>query len=489
MTDPKNKKWEAKKLFILLILIFLLSLPFLNHWIRGDGVMYYAYLRSAILDGDLEFANDYRFGDEKSTVVMAGIGRTGTGKTRNLFGIGASILWLPFFLIGHLAAKIACLAGYELAMDGYTLPYRAAVCFGSALYGFAALLLCFRIASKYFSAKASFLAVVLIWFSSSLPVYMYFLPCLPNCCSFFSVTLFLYLWWIWRDRSGTWPRTFALGLSAALMTMVKFSNLVFILPFVVDEAVRVLRREKGSFRKSMGTGIFHFLCLGAGLAVGLLPHFVVRKVIDGTIFMSGYEGHPMYWASPYIFQVLFSSAHGLFTWTPVLLFGTAGLILFIRRERTVALALLLPYVTLLYIVASWVEWWAGSSFGNRYFIVATPLFVLGIAHIIDAKWRRPASFAFAATGLFLIIWNLFFIFQWGKGLIPREDYISWKDMIRNQFVYVPRYIGTEIAGYFTDRTVYQSELEKENCETWQDTIRNEKRKLKRRDADIPKTKS
>src|ERR1035438_4651825 len=47
----------------LLFFLFLLTLPLVNPWVRGDGVGYYAYLRSALIDHDLRFENDYLAGN------------------------------------------------------------------------------------------------------------------------------------------------------------------------------------------------------------------------------------------------------------------------------------------------------------------------------------------------------------------------------------------------------------------------------------------
>ena len=52
----------------LLFFLFLLTLPFANPWVRGDGVGYYAYLRSALIDHDLRFENDY-LGANQSFVI------------------------------------------------------------------------------------------------------------------------------------------------------------------------------------------------------------------------------------------------------------------------------------------------------------------------------------------------------------------------------------------------------------------------------------
>src|SRR5712671_1955708 len=46
----------------LLFLLFLLTLPLLNPWVRGDGIGYYSYLRSPLIDHDFNFENEYRAG-------------------------------------------------------------------------------------------------------------------------------------------------------------------------------------------------------------------------------------------------------------------------------------------------------------------------------------------------------------------------------------------------------------------------------------------
>lgn len=48
----------------------------------------------------------------------------------------------------------------------------------------------------------------------------------------------------------------------------------------------------------------------------------------------------------------------------------------------------------------------------------------------------------------------------GLGLIPREDYISWRKMAYNQVFVVPSLIGEQVKFYFTSRTSYKEMLEK-----------------------------
>lgn len=45
-------------------LIFLLSLPLLNPWVRGDGVGYYAFFRAPLIEHNFDFTEDYRHANE-----------------------------------------------------------------------------------------------------------------------------------------------------------------------------------------------------------------------------------------------------------------------------------------------------------------------------------------------------------------------------------------------------------------------------------------
>src|ERR1700726_554607 len=43
----------------ILLLLFLVSLPLVNPWVRGDGVGYYAYIRSMLIDHNFRFEKDW----------------------------------------------------------------------------------------------------------------------------------------------------------------------------------------------------------------------------------------------------------------------------------------------------------------------------------------------------------------------------------------------------------------------------------------------
>ena len=54
-TSPAHRSRESE---FLLGLIFLLSLPLLSLWMRGDGVGYYAPVRAPLIKDDFDFTHD-----------------------------------------------------------------------------------------------------------------------------------------------------------------------------------------------------------------------------------------------------------------------------------------------------------------------------------------------------------------------------------------------------------------------------------------------
>lgn len=177
--------------------------------------------------------------------------------------------------------------------------------------------------------------------------------------------------------------------------------------------------------------------------LGMLPTLITRKIIYGGFLQTGYPGaHEWFWTNPVPGSVWFSSDHGLFTWTPILVLSLIGLVLFLRIDRALAFYFLMVFAVFSYVLACYVNWDGISSFGNRFFISLGPAFIIGLAVLFDRIARGWATErkAFITAALVVILfatWNIGFIFQWGDHLIPVRGPISWRTMVYNQFHVVP----------------------------------------------------
>jgi Dolichyl-phosphate-mannose-protein mannosyltransferase len=461
-----------------LLLLFVLSLPLLNPWVRGDGVGYYALARAPLIEHDLDFQHDYQEANDSFRGARLDengqpkpIFRTRTGHLENHFSVGPAILWAPFLLLTHAGVLLARALGSSVPADGFSEPYRIAMAFGTALYGFLGLLLAVRLARNYVKERWAFLAAISMWWASSLPVYMYFNPSWSHTHSAFTVALFLWYWHETREQRSV-RQWCVLALIAGLMLNVYYANAMILAALVVEAVPQYAAafRHRTHDALSVGQLLARHLLFAGIVAVCLLPTFITRTIIYGHPFESGYIPlKDWLWRSPVFLAVLFSSNHGLIAWTPVVLFAVIGLFLFWRREPRVGTPILAATLAFYVFISCYPDWAGISSFGNRFFISLTAIFVLGLSVLLDrvARLFRSPRVALGVASAFLgclILWNAAFMFQWGTHLVPVRGRISWSEMIQNQFFVVPREISAKLQSYFFHRSNLMRQIERRDIE-------------------------
>jgi hypothetical protein len=463
------------RIFFILLLV---SLPLLNPWVRGDGVGYYAFARALLIQHNLDFAPDYEHANQgfrEARLDASGVPkrefRTANGHLDNHFTVGPAILWTPFLLAAHAGVRAARALGSPVLANGFSLPYLMAMAFGTLLYGFAALLLSYRVACQFTAERWALLATIAIWWASSLPVYMYFNPSWSHAHSAFTVALFFWYWL--RTRGERKPaQWFMLALLAGLMMNVYYPNalvLAVLIPEALANYLADLKARNGASQKAARLFACHGL-FGAVVFVSLLPTFLTRYFIYGGFLQTGYVPVSQWaWRSPWFLALLFSANHGLFSWTPVLLIATAGLFLFWRRFPALGIPVICVLLVFYYFMASYPDWAGISSYGNRFFVSLTVFFVLGLAVVLEAiashfRSRALASACLGAGLSLFIVWNLGLIFQWGAHLIPARGPVSWSVVAQNQFHAVPKQIVAQLRSYLFRRKDALHQIEQRDIE-------------------------
>jgi hypothetical protein len=469
LTVPRTQRRYAERC---LLWIFLASLALLNPWVRGDGVGYYAFARAPLIDHSLDFEPDYinaNTGFREARLDANGepkaMFRTQTGHLDNHFTVGPAMLWTPFLLVAHAGVLLGRALGSHVAADGFSAPYRMAMAFGTVFWGFVGMLLAFRVARQYAGDLWAFLATVAVWWASSLPVYMYFNPSWSHAHSAFATSLFIFYWH--QTREGRTVRQWlVLALIAGLMLNVYYANAMLLVILMVEGLRDYLSAFRGpSTRTAVSRLVARHLLFIVVTLVCLFPTFLTRNIIYGSPFVSGYGPVQNWaWRSPYFLAVLFSSEHGLFSWTPLLLLATVGLVLFKWREPRVGTPLLAASLAFYVFLACYPDWAGISSFGNRFFVSLTPLFVVGLSVLLERSSLlfRSQRAAIAAISVVLgafMLWNMAFMFQWGEHLIPPRGPISWSEMIRNQFKVVPRQLAAHLQNYLFHRHEVMRQIE------------------------------
>jgi hypothetical protein len=415
-------------LFTLCVAVFLITIPVPradNMLIGSDGVRYYLYARSLVVDGDLDFTNEYRdFVRPKHPPLL-----TPTGRPENNLPIGAGVVWIPFFVVAHAASWLL-----GLPATGYTYVYQAAVCLGSMLVAFVGLLATYRLCREWCAPFSAGLAVALMWFGGNLAYYMVVEPSMAHAASFAAVACLLAWWRLRRQRAGAvyWGVLGLLGGAAALIRPQ--DGLFLALPavdWVLETCGHVRARRWPMLRKHCVYG--GLTVLGAALVYSI--QLSAWLSIYGSVVRGGYFYTPknrFFWWRPRIPSVLFSLQHGLFTWHPIYLLAGMGLPLVARRDGRYAALLALGVLLQVYLVASWHVWWQGDAFGGRMFISTVAALTPPLALALD-RLRRTHPRLLGALAAALLIWNFLFVVQYRLGLIPRGLPITMRQLLWDKF--------------------------------------------------------
>jgi hypothetical protein len=110
-----------------------------------------------------------------------------------------------------------------------------------------------------------------------------------------------------------------------------------------------------------------------------------------------------------------------------------------------------------------------ASFGNRFFISLTPVFLFGLALLLErfGALFRSQTRAFAAASVLLLLfiaWNLGFIFQWGAHLISPRGPVSFSQVAYNQVFVVPRQLSADFHRYLFKRKALMEQIEQKDVE-------------------------
>lgn len=393
-----------------------------------DGVFYYVYLPSLLLDEDFDFTNNLAkiHGPEKARRIIK---PTQTGLAENVFSIGPAILWSPFFLTAHLSVSLLNFLGRDLAADGHHSLYYGFVYVGNSLWGLAGLIFCGLFLKRFFSFSTTLIASLSILTATQLTYYLWSFTTMSHNVSFATVSLFLCVWQARRCHPVT-------GAAAALMILARWQNVLFLIVMTPDlfRELIALRKDNANLVDTAvpvmrwGKKYFWF---GLTLLVGISPQLASWWVLYGQpVTIPQGRGFLDFTDLP-ILSVLFSAHHGLFTWHPVLLIGLAGLFLSYKKDRVLCLSLLAVLVGQTVLNASVRDWSAGWSFGMRRFVNTLPIFAFGIAFLTEHLGSKGRMIL---TGIIcpLAIWNQLFIFQYMMELIPRGASLTFRELVTDK---------------------------------------------------------
>lgn len=475
---------QSRRNVLLLGLLFVVSLPAVTARLySSDEVEYFSYLRSLWFDHDVSFENEYRYFYEHGIAQTPDFHQTfleletATGRRINYGTIGCAILWAPFYAVADAVARTSHAASGTVDAEGYSKPYVAAVAYGSAFYGFATIILAIA-AARQIVGKYAFSSGLAVWLGTPLLFYMYVAPPFSHACSAFAVALFVTVWLKTRHRWSV-GGVIALGLTGALMAMVREQDLLIVLGPAIDFALAAVRgkgkREKGKREgqkdKGTNTDTGRILVVSAAGAVafivGYLPQLLAYQALNGAPRPSPLVTRKMYWHAPHALQVLADPEHGWFFWTPLVVLSLIGLIWLAARPeasaghdkdatrdvRQIAVCMLLMVACQVYVSGAVESWTVAGAFGQRRFVAVTIFLVVGLAALQSRIVSRGAKIVANVVIVVAVWWNLALTAEFGTGMMDRQR-LELPRNAYDAFVTLPRMAPDLVYRYFTNRSSF-----------------------------------
>jgi len=424
----------SKKNYISLIVIFLsvISVLYLEGikkmWqnearvVFWDVKSYYAYLPAIIINGDplLKFVDESPqiYGDKFWPETAE------NGNKVIMTSMGLSMLYLPFFLVGHL---VAYLTGAE--MSGYSAPYFFFLLLSSLFYLFLGLLCLRKILLKYFSDKITAITLAAIYFGTNIVWYSIYEATMSHVYSFSLFAFFLYYTIKWHENQNL-KTSIILGLIFGLIALVRPTNAIIVLFFIFynissfKDLIINIKLFIKNYKFILIISVFAFIIL--------IPQLIYWKYVTNHWFYYSYgnKGN-FFFGNPQIINGLFSYRKGWFIYTPIMLIAVISIPLLLRNIKINMFFIpILIFVTLnIYIIFSWWSWWYGGGLGIRALIDSYAIMSIPLAAFLDWVAKRKLIIKISSYSVFTIflLLGLFTNFQYYYGAI------HWDSMTKEAY--------------------------------------------------------
>ena len=374
---------------------------------QWDANGYYLYLPSILIYHDYKKLDWLAEIDHKYQVTGNGVYEAQKADNGNYvfkYLGGVAQMELPFFFIGHYAAK-----HYGYPQDGFSAPYQYALGFGVLLYSLLAILLLRKILLLYFSDGVTAITLLLVCLATNYIQYAAIDSGQSHAYIFLLYVLVLYTTLRWhRQPSMLWACLTGYIMGLATMSRPTEAIILFI-PLLWNTHTKEAAKEKWQLVRQHRAHIAAAVVCGI---LGVLPQLLYWKAASGAFVYD--VGSKWEFLTPH-FQVLFGFEKGWFIYTPItLLFVVA---LFLNKRFPFSKSAIWFCMLNIYIIIAWHDWHYGGSYSARALVQSYPVFALPFAaltdRIIKTKWRIP----FYVTGTYLLAVNLFQIIQYCQTII------------------------------------------------------------------------
>ncbi len=427
-----GKSWLSALTVAFIITFMTLNMLNVKHWkeeqrvIEWDAISYYAYLPATFIYNDLSLSFTDGYDGPHKFVFWPENGPDGKYLIKTTMGL--SVMWMPFFIAGHITALIT---GADAG--GYSEPYKFFLLVSALFYLLTGLIYLRRILLTHYSDTVASLVLAGFAIGTNLYWYALFQGTMSHVYSFALISVFVWYSMQWHGERSTeqgagsaWPRAWngvRLGLLLGLISLIRPTNLIIIIFFLFYGVVSA--KDLRNRIRELAADYRYIILILLMVILVWVPQMIYWKEMTGHwLYFSYGSDERFFFGDPAIIKGLFSYRKGLFIYTPLLLFAFAGIISLWLKRSPHALPVTVFVPLNIYIILSWWCWWYGGGFGQRAFIDSYALMAVSAAALLSGAFssgRRWLRNGIITMYLLLMSLGIFYNIQYYNGAIHWES--------------------------------------------------------------------
>jgi hypothetical protein len=418
-------------------------------FILGDGLGYYAWLRSMMIDGDWQFDNEFDDYNPLHHGTPPRYHRTDAGYRANQWSMGPACVWATTVVPGHLVMRALEGRGWPWPADGYSFPYQVLVGATTALVSFLGLGFMYAICLRFARPSQAALAAGFLTLGSSMVVYNTIQPSMGHGIA---TALLAGLVWYWLKTYGSLQkrRWFLLGLGVGLVMLMRWQLVTYASLPAAEGALAAAAAWRSRPRRLPWQLLVGLALAALGAFLGCLPQMVGWRVVYGHWVAYPIPVTP-HWLAPSWADLLVSRNRSLFYWTPLTLLACVGYPVYWlwgRRpgattpavpppggDHTPLVLLVGSFLVQLYVLAClWgpTVYLGPGAFGLRQLTESLVLLAPGLALLLELAPPRRYGLLCAAASV-LVLWNFALIWEKRAGLLTGYYQADFSTLVRNLF--------------------------------------------------------
>lgn len=223
--------FSANKTYIIILLILVFAIvingtPFLF----GDAYGYFHNAKTLVTQG--RFSSQIK--PEYIDYAAHGVVESGEGTFINAYPPGTSIIWYPFLKLALLFEDGTINNDYFKAFNGHSFADGFAILISSMIFTFLAIILLRKILiDKGFSPRLSLIAIFGAYISTFAISYLTEQPGYSHTYEIFAIVLFLFFLEKFRKNSKSYLFAIGIGLAASLLISLRLTNALLLLPTAI----------------------------------------------------------------------------------------------------------------------------------------------------------------------------------------------------------------------------------------------------------------